>query len=485
MNRRSLIKFAASFPFILPMFSLRGQVASHSELVPVKDETTGLPLLKLPPKFSYRSFGWTGDPMSKGGLTPQRHDGMAVVPGKKPGEIVLLRNHEDGEGTAIATTDKLFYDHAVVPRLDRATLMKPSGGVTALTLHNGQLTESEGVLTGTMVNCAGGPTPWGTWLSCEEIVYRRSLEEYSNGVKPMDHGYVFETLPPHLGTSSHVPIKSMGLMRHEAVAVDPKTGYVYLTEDNSKYSGFYRFVPNDQSNTVGSLEKGGNLFMLKIGKLKPVNLTNARFGTELAVSWIPIAEPDADPDILSPTYEGGPSVQGNGMSGPYRQGLEQGGATFGRLEGCWHDKGIVYFVDTDGGPTENGSVWAYDPVNEKLSSCFTSKSERMADAIDNVTVNPVNGSIILCEDGGGIQSTSGQFIAGARLLLVGENNIARPVAENNINLSTPVSDRESIAVGDYRSSEWAGATFTPDGKTLYVNIQSPGVTFAIEGPWLG
>lgn len=485
MNRRSLIKFASAFPFMLPLFGLRGEVTSKPELMPVKDESTGLPLLKLPPNFSYRSFGWTGDLMSKGGITPQRHDGMAVVPGSKSGEIILLRNHEDTEGAAITTSGETFYDQGIVPRLENESTLMPSGGVTALTIQDGKLTATEGVLTGTMVNCAGGPTPWGTWLSCEEIVYRRALESHSNDHKPMDHGYVFETLPSHLGVSSHQPIKSMGLMRHEAVAVDPKTGYVYLTEDNSQYSGFYRFIPTDKSNTIGSLEKGGELFMLKVGKLNSVNLTTARFGTMFSVSWVPIEEPDADPDVLNPTFEGGPPAGGGGMSGPFRQGFEQGGASFARLEGCWYDKGIVYFVDTGGGPHGDGSVWAYDPFNEKLSACFTSQSESMADAIDNVTVNPVNGSIVLCEDGGGIRNPDGQLKSGARLLLVGENNTARPLAENNINLTSLVPGRDSIAIGDYRSSEWAGATFTPDGKTLYVNIQSPGVTFAIEGPWLG
>lgn len=491
MRRRSILKFASTFPLMYPIFALRGQVApppkaDTQRLLPTPDETTGLPLLKLPPNFSYRSFGWTGEKMTIGGLTPQRHDGMAVLPGKTADELVLLRNHEDYEGEAIRNANtELYYDRGVAARTNPESIDVPSGGVTALTIKDGKVIESAGVLTGTMVNCAGGPTPWGSWLSCEEVVYRRSLEQPLGDTQLQDHGYVFETLPLHLGHSSHLPIKDMGLMRHEAAAVDPATGNVYLTEDSSGASGFYKFEPNDNSMKVGSLEKGGKLSMLRVGKLSvSLNLTQGKFGSEYSVTWVPIAEPDADPEQLSPTFEGGPNTIGSGMSGPFRQGKEQGGTTFSRLEGCWYHAGIIYFVDTAGGPNGHGSVWAYDPANEKLSNCFAATTEGVADAIDNITINPVNGTIVLCEDGGGIYNQD-QFISGSRLLLVGEDNTALPVAENNINLSKAIPGHEGIAVADHRSSEWAGATFAPDGKTLYANIQTPGVTFAIEGPWLG
>lgn len=482
MNRRRLLKFGASFPFVLPLLGLKA-TEPLSLLKPTTDPTTGLDLLKLAPGFTYRSFGWTGDEMSTGVATPDRHDGMAVVPGRESGEVELLRNHERSVGAHFTSWAEDAYDRATV---DYGTAeAAPGGGVTSVTLKNGKYAATTPILAGTMVNCAGGPTPWGTWLSCEEIVYRRSLEKSTNDHEPKDHGYVFEALPAHIGKSSHKPIKDMGLMRHEAAAIDPNTGYVYLTEDNNDLSGFYRFIPNDDSQKPGSLDRGGRLDMLKVNKEKVTNLIDAPFKSEYDVGWVEIDDPDADPQMFSPAYEGGPNAAGGGMSGPFLQGVAQQAARFSRGEGCWYHGGLIYFIDTAGGPTRNGSVWAYDPKNEKLTCCFASSSELMADAIDNITVNPVNGQIVVCEDGGGISNADNELISGARLLVLGTDNTARIIAENNVRIDKTLAQREAIQVNNYQSSEWAGATFALDGKTLYVNIQSPGITFAIEGPWLG
>ena len=483
MNRRMLLKFGASFPFVLPLLGLKATEVAPL-LKPGVDPTTGLNLLKLAPGFTYRTFGWTGDKMSTGIPTPDRHDGMAIVPGSESGEIVLLRNHECYEGASFINWSGDAYDRSTVD-YGTETTHTPGGGVTAVTLKNGTYASTIPILAGTMVNCAGGPTPWGTWLSCEEIVYRRSLEESSNDHEPKDHGYVFEAVPFHLGKTTHIPIKDMGFMRHEATAIDPSTGFVYLTEDNNDLSGFYRFVPTDNSKKLGSLDKGGKLYMLKANDGKTTNLIEAPFKSEYDVSWVPIEDPDADPETLSPFYEGGTNAIGRGMSGPFRQGFEQKGATFCRGEGCWYHGGLIYFIDTAGGPTHNGSVWAYDPKNEKLTNCFASSSELMADAIDNITVNPINGMIVLCEDGAGISNADNELISGARLLVLGTDNTARIIAENNVRIDKTLLEKQTIQVSNYRSSEWAGATFSLDGKTLYVNIQSPGITFAIEGPWLG
>ena len=483
MNRRMLLQFGASFPFVLPLLGLKATEAAPL-LKPMNDPSTGLNLLKLAPGFKYESFGWTGDKMSTGTPTPDRHDGMAVVPGKQSEEIVLLRNHERSVGTSFTNWAGDAYDQATVD-YGTTSSQAPGGGVTAVSLRKGRYAETTPILAGTMVNCAGGPTPWGTWLSCEEIVYRRSLEESSNDHEPKDHGYVFEAIPQHLGKSTHKPIKDMGFMRHEATAIDPDTGYVYLTEDNNDLSGFYRFIPNDDSQKIGSLDRGGRLDMLKVDDGKLTNLIKAPFKSEYDVSWVEIDDPDADPQTFTPAYDGGPKAVGGGMSGPFLQGVAQQAARFCRGEGCWYHGGLIYFIDTAGGPTGNGSVWAYDPKNEKLTNCFASSSELMADAIDNITVNPINGMIVLCEDGGGISNAESELVTGARLLVLGNDNTARIIAENNVRIDKTLPDKNTIQVSNYRSSEWAGATFSPDGKTLYVNIQSPGITFAIEGPWLG
>ncbi len=484
MNRRSVLKFATTFPLVAPLFYLAGCSRAAPELLPVFDQTTGLPLLRLAPGFSYHTFGWAGEIMATEAPTPDFHDGMAVVPGKSENEIVLLRNHECYDGQPFTSWSGKTYDQSQLTSTSGVERDAPGGGVTALTIRDGVYVGTTPVLSGTMVNCAGGPTPWGTWLSCEEIVYRRSRESAIGDGLPQDHGYVFETLPPHLGETSHNPIKEMGLMRHEAAAVDPATGHVYLTEDNYGLSGFYKFVPDDPSSEVGALERGGKLYMLKVANDSKVDLIADGFGTKYNVEWVPIAHPDADPEHFTETFPDGPKTLGEGMSGPFWQGTEQGGATFNRGEGCWYHDGVVYFIDTSGGPTGNGSVWAYEPAKERLSNCFSSTSESQADAIDNLTINPANGTIILCEDGGGVQNKEGEFTTGSRLLSANRNNRVRVLAENNVVIDEPIPGRSAIEPRDYRSSEWAGATFSPDGSILYANIQDPGITFAIEGPWL-
>lgn len=452
---------------------------SYGPLSPVADSTTGLPLLRLPEGFTYSSFGWTGDIMSDGTLTPDRHDGMAVVSGQggSSGECVLIRNHERSvvtPGTPLPVIgDGLapVYDDLVFP----GVLAGLGGGTTALRMRGGQLIDDRATLGGTIANCAGGATPWGSWLSCEETITLGSIL----GAK--DHGFVFEVPDPALGPASAVPIVDMGLMPHEAVAVDPRDSRVYLTEDNRPYSGFYRFTPNDASGQLGALERGGTLEMLAVSGQPGIDLGLAVQGDSFDVDWVAVPDPVASPEALIAPIPGFPAIQGEGRSGPFLQGQANGGASFRRGEGCWYQDGVVYCVDTSGGEAGKGTVWAYIPGEETITALFVSPDEATADNPDNITVSP-RGSLLVCEDGGG-RSENDMLVGGTRMLGIAQDGGSFVFAENNIVLESSLSGHPAILSGDYRGSEWAGACFDPAGEYLYVNIQTPGVTLAITGPW--
>ncbi|QLE54569.1 alkaline phosphatase PhoX [Nostoc sp. TCL26-01] len=394
-------------------------------------------LLDLPAGFQYVTLSSTGELMNDGTLVPGAHDGMAAFPGPR-NTVILVRNHELSTGlTGSRTQGSKPYDPIA------------KGGTTTLVVGaNRQLIKHFVSLSGTIRNCAGGLTPWGSWISCEENV---SVPDATNGLLKR-HGYNFEVPASATSPVDPVPLIAMGRFNHEAVAVDPKTGIVYQTEDSSR-SLFYRFIPK----VKGKLQEGGVLQALRIIGRPGVDTSNATSNTfkfsageKFAVDWVTIEEPDPAGDTVR------------------EEGRRKGAAQFVRGEGIWYTdkngKSELYFVSTSGGPdlsggtgrgSGGGQVWRYIPADETVELFVESTSREELDAPDNIVVSPY-GDLILCEDGGG-------------------DNYLRGV--------TPQGKLYNFARNALNDSEFCGACFSPDAKTLFVNIQSPGITLAIWGPW--
>ena len=410
--------------------------------------------LALPEGFEYMVFGVAGDTMTDGNATPIAHDGSAVFDAS-PGRVRLIRNHEnrDPSGPPIAATN--YYNPAAAGGCTTVELaFRPDG--------TPQVVKDFVSLSGTIVNCAGGTTPAGSWISSEETVETRG------GIK---HGYNFEVPSSAEGPVTPVPLKAMGRFSHEAVCVDPATGIVYETEDAGD-SGFFRFLPNDRSD----LTRGGVLQMLKVKGRDNANLTNGqKLAQALPVEWVTIDDPD-------------PAT--GGLKDVFNQGAAKGAAAFRRLEGCWFGNGAVYFNSTDGGDIRQGQVWEYKPAGRSagfLTLVYESSDGRVLSFPDNITVTP-RGGLMLCEDHS-FDRPDDPFAP-----LENESGAA---AERVHYLKGLTRDGRIFAFGAnlLDNREWTGATFTSDGSYLFANTQGAtsgfdpsvpshyGRTYAIWGPW--
>jgi len=437
--------------------SARRRALGYGDLRPTLEQDSGLEYLELPRGFRYRIISRQGEPMDDGNPTPGIFDGMAAYRGRH-GTTVLIRNHENrsrpGEIPVVVPRGKR-YDQDPNTRGGNTKLVV--GGRRA----DPRVIESFAVLGGTHTNCAGGVTPWDTWITCEEIFVYGSVAE--RGELPgsgVPHGYSFEVPADATGPVEPIPLRDAGRFSHEAVAwLD---GILYETEDRGD-AAFYRYVPDREPREFGDLATfGGTLEALVVRGRPNFDANTANPGESYPAEWVKIDEPNPDTDTVR------------------KEAQSKGAAIFDRTEGIWASDRRVYFDCTSGGEAQLGQVWEYTPRGRdgdrgRLRLIYESTSEQDLQNPDNVVLVPATGDVFLQEDG-----EESQYVRG-------------------VNRRGRIYDFAHTLIND---SEFCGGCFSPDGRTFFLNQQgqrqtggdngsdplnppneTAAVTYAIWGPF--
>jgi secreted PhoX family phosphatase len=402
----------------------------------------------LPPGFSYSVISSAGEAMDDLYLTPGNFDGMACFP-LGGSRVALVRNHElgitrfeRGATGGLPRLEQRLAREMVYGRTHEGRVMPGGTSTIVYDLRRGRRVRQHLSLAGTAVNCAGGATPWGSWLSCEEIVI-------GTEAVAQDHGWVFEVPARGRGLAPARPLRGLGRFKHEAAAVDPQTGIVYLTEDQGD-GLFYRFIPERR----GRLDGPGRLQALALadragGDTRNWEAVELRPGEPRDVRWIDLDE----------THSPNDDLRGRGHAA--------GAAIFARGEGVHWTSREAYFCCTSGGAEHAGQIMRYRPGKaadaagparpDRLALFVESRDRQLLDYADNLTRTPW-GHLIVCED-----KRSGTGV-------------------NYLKGVTPEGQLYTLARLN-ASTELAGVCFSPDGGTMFVNAYHPGRTLAIRGPW--
>lgn len=437
MNRRRFLKRTSCAFAALVASGCRFRDDANDELPGLTQRYGGLVsdpegFLSLPPGFRYEVLSRFDEPMDDGGTVPDKADGMGCF-ALGNGEIALVRNHEltpsDDAGGQILRGYGMR-NGKFVP-----------GGTTHIVLDEQTLAVKRQFrsLGGTIRNCSGGTTPWGSWLSCEEAPTGPG-QRYGDGLQK-NHGWVFEVPADARGLLAPEPLYDMGRFNHEAACVDPLTGIVYLTEDRDD-SVLYRFVPR----VPGDLTAGGQLQAMRVDRVEDTRNWSSpamAVGTDYDVAWVDLVDVDSPDDDLR------------------RRAFEQGATIIARGEGIHMGADELYVCSTSGGAEGLGQIFRLRPgrdaAPDRVALFFESESKAQFNYGDNLTVAP-GGDLIVCED---------QYT---------------PIVDNHLRVISS-SGRASTLAKLHVQTELAGACFSPDGKWLFVNAYSPTRTIAITGPW--